>query len=170
MWYTCSIADLNFLAPSHSALNWMRYNCLVAALNFLAPSHWTLTECDTTVQCPMKEMVGMCVVTVPFWHPGWTGATGTWTACWWVRAGATLPTAGSTTTCADLLHPATTPPCRWLCELPAWSRPWSARTNKEDVPLVEFVYLVFTCMPGESYCRWLGSLLLHSVWCLLSAN
>ena len=28
------------------------------------------------------------------------------------------------------------------------------------VPLVEFVYLVFTCMPDESYCRRLGSLLL----------
>ena len=23
----------------------------------------------------------------------------------------------------------------------------------EDVPLVEFMYLVFTCMPGESYYR-----------------
>ena len=32
----------------------------------------------------------------------------------------------------------------------------------EDVPLVEFMYLVFTCMPGESYCRWLRSLLLCS--------
>ena len=30
----------------------------------------------------------------------------------------------------------------------------------EDVPLVEFMYLVFTCMPGESYCRCLWSLLL----------
>ena len=29
-----------------------------------------------------------------------------------------------------------------------------------DVPLVEFVYLVFTCMPGESYRRRLRSLLL----------
>ena len=29
----------------------------------------------------------------------------------------------------------------------------------EDVPLVEFMYLAFTCMPGESYHRWLGSLL-----------
>ena len=28
-----------------------------------------------------------------------------------------------------------------------------------DVPLVEFTYLVFTRMPGESYCRWLRSLL-----------
>ena len=32
---------------------------------------------------------------------------------------------------------------------------------KEDVLLVEFVYLVFICMPGESYRRRLGSLLLH---------
>ena len=29
----------------------------------------------------------------------------------------------------------------------------------EDVPLVEFIYLVFTCMPGESYWRRLRSLL-----------
>ena len=41
----------------------------------------------------------------------------------------------------------------------------------EDVPLVEFQYLVFTPIPGESRCRRLGSLLLclcdvH----LLSAN
>ena len=25
--------------------------------------------------------------------------------------------------------------------------------QQEDVPLVEFMYLVFTCMPGESHCR-----------------
>ena len=31
--------------------------------------------------------------------------------------------------------------------------------ESEDVHL-EFMYLVFTCMPGESYCRQLGSLLL----------
>ena len=31
----------------------------------------------------------------------------------------------------------------------------------EDVPLVEFVYLVFSRMPGESYRRGLGSLLLY---------
>ena len=31
----------------------------------------------------------------------------------------------------------------------------------EDVPLVEFMYLVFTRPPGESYRRRLGSLLLH---------
>ena len=30
----------------------------------------------------------------------------------------------------------------------------------EDVPLVELMYLVFTHMPGEGYCRWLRSLLL----------
>ena len=30
----------------------------------------------------------------------------------------------------------------------------------EDVPLVEFMYLVFTCMPGGSCHRWLRSLLL----------
>ena len=29
----------------------------------------------------------------------------------------------------------------------------------EDVPLVELMYLVFTCMPGERYCRRLRSLL-----------
>ena len=31
----------------------------------------------------------------------------------------------------------------------------------EDVPLVEFMYLVFTRMPGESYRRRLMSLLLY---------
>ena len=31
----------------------------------------------------------------------------------------------------------------------------------EDVPLVEFMYLVFTRMVGESYCRRLRSLLLY---------
>ena len=31
----------------------------------------------------------------------------------------------------------------------------------EDVPLVEFMCLVFTRMPGESYRRRLGSLLLY---------
>ena len=31
----------------------------------------------------------------------------------------------------------------------------------EDVPLVEFRYLVFTRTPGESYCRMLGSLLMY---------
>ena len=30
----------------------------------------------------------------------------------------------------------------------------------EDVPLMEFMYLVFTCMPAESYHRRLRSLLL----------
>ena len=25
--------------------------------------------------------------------------------------------------------------------------------NGEDVPLVQFMHLAFTCMPGESYCR-----------------
>ena len=33
------------------------------------------------------------------------------------------------------------------------------RVNTEDVPLVEFMYLVFTRMPGESYRRRLRSLL-----------
>ena len=33
--------------------------------------------------------------------------------------------------------------------------------RKEDVPLVEFMYLVFTYMPGESYCTRLKSLLLY---------
>ena len=31
----------------------------------------------------------------------------------------------------------------------------------EDEPLVEFMYFVFTHMPGESYCRQLRSLLLY---------
>ena len=33
--------------------------------------------------------------------------------------------------------------------------------KNEDVPLVEFMYLVFTRMPGESYRRRLRSLLLY---------
>ena len=32
--------------------------------------------------------------------------------------------------------------------------------NLEDVPLVQFMYFVFTCMPGESYHRCLGSFVL----------
>ena len=36
---------------------------------------------------------------------------------------------------------------------------WIVHKELEDVPLVEFLVLVFTCMPGESYYRWLRSLL-----------
>ena len=42
----------------------------------------------------------------------------------------------------------------WSFDL-AWNPAWEA------VPLVEFMYLVFTRMPGESYRRWLRSLLLY---------
>ena len=42
----------------------------------------------------------------------------------------------------------------WSFDL-AWNPAW------EDVALVEFMYLVFTGMPGESYRRWLRSLLLY---------
>ena len=35
-----------------------------------------------------------------------------------------------------------------------------SKTEIEDAPLVEFMYLVFTRMAGESYRRRLGSLLL----------
>ena len=31
----------------------------------------------------------------------------------------------------------------------------------EDVPMVEFMYLAFTCMPGKSFCKRLRSLLLY---------
>ena len=47
-----------------------------------------------------------------------------------------------------------------------------AQIQFEDVPLVEFMYLVFTCMPGESYCRWFRSLLLYLcyvVWVLINS-
>ena len=37
----------------------------------------------------------------------------------------------------------------------------SSNGENEDVPLVEVMYLVFTRMPGESYCRRLRSLLLY---------
>ena len=33
--------------------------------------------------------------------------------------------------------------------------------KRKDVPVVEFLYRVFTRVPGESYCRRLGSLLLY---------
>ena len=33
-------------------------------------------------------------------------------------------------------------------------------TLPDDVPLVKFMYLVFTYLPGESYCRWIKSSLL----------
>ena len=36
-------------------------------------------------------------------------------------------------------------------------------------PLMEFMYLVYTCMPGEIYSRWLRSLLL-GLWRFFSAN
>ena len=42
----------------------------------------------------------------------------------------------------------------------------------EDVPLVEFMYLVFRCMPSESYCRQLRSLLLYLsyvFWALINS-
>ena len=37
-------------------------------------------------------------------------------------------------------------------------------TRYKDIPLVEFMYLVFTRMPGESYCRLIRSLLLYSCY------
>ena len=37
--------------------------------------------------------------------------------------------------------------------------PFFHRVKKQQ-PLVEFTYRIFTCMPGESYSRWLRSLLL----------
>ena len=42
----------------------------------------------------------------------------------------------------------------------------------DDALLMEFMYLVFTCMPGGSHCKWLGSLLLclHEVfWALINS-
>ena len=42
----------------------------------------------------------------------------------------------------------------------------------EDVPLVEFMYLAFACMPGESYSRQLRSLLLYLCyvfWALMNS-
>ena len=38
---------------------------------------------------------------------------------------------------------------------------WKDFLKNEDVPLAEFMYLVFTRMPGESCRRRLGSLLLY---------
>ena len=51
--------------------------------------------------------------------------------------------------------------------------------KKEDAPLVEFMYLLLTRMPGGSFWRWLGSLLclcdvfwalINSLVCWLSSN
>ena len=44
----------------------------------------------------------------------------------------------------------------WFCTLPL-----CCVANDEDVPQVEFMYFVFTRMPGESYRRRLRSLLLY---------
>ena len=44
--------------------------------------------------------------------------------------------------------------------------------QREDVPLVEFMYLGFTRMPGESCCRWLRSFLLcfsDILWVLINS-
>ena len=46
---------------------------------------------------------------------------------------------------------------------------WSFSGYTEDVPLVELLYLVFTRMPGESYRRRLGSLLLYLVLYIFQA-
>ena len=49
---------------------------------------------------------------------------------------------------------------------------WTFLIVWEDVPLVEFMYLVFTHMPGESYRMWLMSLLLYLCyvfWALINS-
>ena len=56
-------------------------------------------------------------------------------------------------------------PCkRWTLSLPTMSHSdavsFKEHRQEKDVPLVEFMYLAFTRMPGESYCRWLRSSLL----------
>ena len=47
----------------------------------------------------------------------------------------------------------------FICHWGAWRRGPSL-TDVYSLPLVEFMYLVFTCMPGESYRKRLGSLFL----------
>ena len=42
--------------------------------------------------------------------------------------------------------------------------------DEDNVPLVEFMYLVFTCIPGESYCRQLRSSFFVLVLCISNAN
>ena len=53
----------------------------------------------------------------------------------------------------------------FLCSLVTcdsiWVRIIFGKIKSEDVPLVELMYLVLTCMPWERYRRWLKSLLLH---------
>ena len=53
-----------------------------------------------------------------------------------------------------------------------WELPSERVTTFEDVPLVEFMSLVFTHMPVESYRRWLRSLLLslcYVFWVLINS-
>ena len=59
---------------------------------------------------------------------------------------------------ADLLH-GLCGACRWR-SFPSYGFTKPRPFAEEDVPLVEFMYLVFTRMPSESYRRRLGSLLL----------
>ena len=47
-----------------------------------------------------------------------------------------------------------------LCDIANMVISWGHSKWCPDVPLVEFMYLVFTRMPGDSYHRWLRSLLL----------
>ena len=54
----------------------------------------------------------------------------------------------------------------WAVQEPIILQAWLSDTHPPpnsatNVPLVEFTYLVFTRMPGESYHRWLRSLLLY---------
>ena len=73
----------------------------------------------------------------------------------------------------------------WRCIISTWMNAWQktylffratlAPTSSchDDVPPVEFMYLLFTCMPGESYRMWLWSLLLYLcqafwIWVLIN--
>ena len=73
----------------------------------------------------------------------------------------------------------------WRCIISTWMNAWQktylffratlAPTSSchDDVPPVEFMYLLFTCMPGESYRMWLRSLLLYLcqafwIWVLIN--
>ena len=47
----------------------------------------------------------------------------------------------------------------WWCIIRSWIVLWKKGCTSGS--LVEFVYFVFTCMTGESYCRGLRSLLLY---------
>ena len=90
--------------------------------------------------------------------------------CWWLSAWPRSPGF----VCWQPFHPlAVWPLTSWKTHLGQHNphqTDWNTLDQNEDVPLVEFMYLVFTYMPSESYHRQLRSLLLVLMWHLSRAN